>query len=115
MEYDLIDSYKTLEDEYDNKYPTLTEYHSDKWSICPKCESKPRVWEFDNGRSAACKCAKKYGKDNYVHAISIMEYYRKNNGSTIGYPYLELRDNWNKRCYDMDIINRRNSTIDDLL
>tara|TARA_R110000772_G_scaffold262964_1_gene382451 strand:+ start:2654 stop:3013 length:360 start_codon:yes stop_codon:yes gene_type:complete len=113
-EYDLIDSYKTLEEAYDT-HTWNSECHSDKWDTCPRCEAKPRVWLFDNGRFAACKCSTKYDTKCNVHAISIGQYIRQNNGSMVGYPETELRDNWNQHCYDLDIVNRRNSIIDELI
>tara|TARA_R110000772_G_scaffold20466_5_gene56832 strand:+ start:3294 stop:3650 length:357 start_codon:yes stop_codon:yes gene_type:complete len=113
-EYDLIDSYKTLEEAYDIPYPIMGEWHSDKWNTCPICEAKPKVWEFNNGRFACCKCNTRYGK-NAASAIPIMEYVRNNNGSALDFPRLQLRDNWNKYCYNLDIANRRNQIIDDLI
>ena len=113
-EYDLIDSFKTLEETYDIPYPSMKEWHSDKWETCPICDAKPKVWEFDNGRFASCKCNTRYGK-NAASAISICEYIRQNNGSALGYPQLQLRDNWNQHCYDLDIVNRRNRIIDELI
>ena len=113
-DYDLIDAFKSIEECYDIPYPSLEEMHSSKWDTCPICYAKPRLWEFNNGRYAACKCVERYKDSRNVSAISIMEHLRKNNGSAWDYPSLELRDNWNKRCHDLDIVNRRNSMIDDI-
>ncbi len=83
MEYDLIDTYKELT-EKDN--PSV-------WLTCPICIAKPRIWCFDNGRFAACKCSKKYSGPN-ITAIVVMPYYRSH-GTLAGFPDNELRDNWN--------------------
>jgi hypothetical protein len=113
-EYNLTDSFKPLEEVYDifiwNK-----ECHSDKWDTCPKCDAKPRVWLFDNGRMAACKCNTKYIDVHKISAISIGEYIRTNNGSMVGFPETELRDNWNQYCYDLDIVRRRDKIIDEII
>lgn len=81
--YDLIDSYVEL--------PNETKH---LWNICPSCLALPRIWEFDNGRSAACKCNSKYDNKK-IYAISIGEYYRKHN-TLNGFPDNQLRENWNK-------------------
>lgn len=92
MEYDLIDAYVILEEEG---------FDSSTWNSCPVCKAKPKVWIFDNGRFADCKCGKKYSKRS-VKAISIGEYVRNNNGSMARYPDDELRINWNRRCEELE-------------
>jgi hypothetical protein len=59
------------------------------WMKCSRCNVKPRVWIFDNGRFAKCLCAHKYGKAQ-AEAISINEGTRNNS-----YDHDELRKNWN--------------------
>ena len=113
-EYTLINSYKTLEELYDIPFPIMTEWHSDKWENCPNCDAKPKVWEFNNGRYAACKCNSRYDKKD-ISATSIGDHIIKNNGSAAGYQQLELRDNWNQHCYDLDIVARRERIIDELI
>lgn len=112
--YDLIDSFITLEEAYDIPYPIMKEWASDKWKWCPVCDAKPRVWTFDNGRFAACKCHKKYG-DGYIQAVSIGEWVRSHNGSALHYPELELRDNWNKRCVRLNLSEFREESINQLI
>jgi len=81
------------------KYMSFTFYkepeNKDKWLECPECELKPRVWEYDNGRSAHCVC----GEDCYTHkhevrAKPIMEFVKKTGGFN-GYDSDELRKKWN--------------------
>jgi len=104
MEYDLINSYKTLEEEG---------FDPNQWDTCPKCDAKPKVWIFDNGSFADCKCGKKY-TDSSVSAIAVMTYYRLHN-TLAGYPDNELRDNWNKRVYELSESNRIDNTINIIL
>lgn len=67
------------------------------WLECPNCGLKPKIWEFDNGRSTGCGC----GVNNYdhfsIHAESIMSYIKHsyNGTSCEGYDSDELRKNWN--------------------
>jgi hypothetical protein len=84
MEYNLIDAYQTLEAA--NKNPA-------EWRTCPVCHAKPKVWIFNNGRSAACKCFAKYEKK--IEAISLGGYFMQHK-SFNGYPEELLKENWNK-------------------
>lgn len=40
------------------KYKAISAYKIpkdiDMWLVCPNCNLKPLVWEFNNGRSTAC-------------------------------------------------------------
>lgn len=80
-DYDLIDDYK---------FPL----NIDDWNNCPACDSKPKVWVYDNGRSASCKCHNSKYDHRSIFAESILSYY-ENNGSLDGYGSEDLRDNWN--------------------
>lgn len=73
--------YKSLED--------LREKPED-WNTCQLCETKPRLWIFDNGRHARCEC-----KDSAVQAISIWQYHEMHNGDMTNYDNSPLRDAWN--------------------
>lgn len=108
--YDLTDAYKTIEESYDNKYDALVELHSDKWEDCPRCNCKPKLWEFDNGRVAACKCATRYGNEYKIRAISINEHLSTHYDLT-DYAHLGLRDNWNNHTE----LLRRELTIDHII
>ena len=48
--WDIINSYKELTDK---DFPEF-------WLKCRVCGSKPRIWLFNNGRYAKCKCFGKY-------------------------------------------------------
>ncbi len=76
-----IDTYEPLKD-------------SEGWKECPMCGSLPRVWIFDNGRFAKCRCAEKYGPA-MARAESIMSYHRRR-GDTIGHDSFGLRTAWNE-------------------
>ena len=80
--YNLIDSYKQ---------PT----NSEEWLDCPVCHSKPLVWIFDNGRHTGCKCHNHTYDHRAIQAESIMEYYRRNGNSLVGFDDNELLSNWN--------------------
>ena len=83
---DLIDSFVTPKDE-------------ELWLPCPKCGYKPKVWIFDNGRYTACGGCRRNKYDHFqIRAESIMSWLRSHNGSLIGFPDDELRENWNKYC-----------------
>lgn len=89
--WNLIDAYKPLD-------KCRFVKNKDDWEVCPDCGEKPRVWIFDNGEYADCKCC----KDLYEHGASsvsvesICEHMRKNNGSTLNYDGDLLRKEWNK-------------------
>ena len=70
-------------------------YHKG-WKKCPKCGEIPRLWIFDNGAFARCRCLMKYDPDP-VRAESIMSYAKRHNGSIYGrVPTQEmLRMKWN--------------------
>ena len=83
---DLIDSFVTPKDE-------------ELWLPCPKCGYKPKVWIFDNGRYAACGGCRRNKYDHFqIRAESIMSWLLSHNGSLVGFPDDELRENWNKYC-----------------
>jgi hypothetical protein len=98
-DWDLIDSYVTLESIFE-KYPMLDYCNPENWTDCPECESKPKIWSFNNGNYACCKCYSKYGNHD-VEAINILEYLNQNDGSAEGYQDDQLMKNWNKRCIDL--------------
>ena len=80
-EWATIDAYKPPKDEQN-------------WKACPKCQRKPRVWEFDNGSYARCQCKEKYtGAD--VSVQSICDYGRQNNWNFTNYDIDGLRKAWN--------------------
>ena len=90
-------------EDYRWKYNSFDFYkkpdNKDEWLKCPECRLKPRVWEFDNGRSAHCVC----GKDRYHHkhqisAKPIGDYVRESGGFA-GYDKDDLRKNWNNYIY----------------
>lgn len=66
----------------------------EKWKVCPKCGSKPRIWVFNNGRFAKCMCARTYGP-SMARAESILSY-QKRCGNTEEYDSNGLLDAWNQ-------------------
>ena len=64
------------------------------WLKCHVCGEYPKVWIFDNGNFAKCRCMGQYEK---VFTTSIIECYFRQNKSYDGYKHL-LRDAWNARC-----------------
>lgn len=86
--YFCIDAYKDVpEDEH--------------WEKCPCCHLKPKVWEFDNGRSTACGCWKNMYDHFSVRAESIMSVLIRCDGDLREYNSDQLRVNWNKYCANM--------------
>ncbi len=67
------------------------------WDTCPNCQKKPRLWLFDNGCYAKCKCDTKYGKAS-AEGINIEEWLITHNNSASDYDthHHDLRENWNK-------------------
>lgn len=63
------------------------------WATCPRCGVRPRIWEFDNGRFAKCRCSGKWDPAS-VSAISIGAVWRRDQ-NTAAYDNDELRKNWN--------------------
>jgi hypothetical protein len=74
------------------------------WKKCKYCKCFPRVWEFNNGSFAGCKCNKKY-TDSKVRSESILSYITRNNGSALNYPHDGLRKAWNHFIITNEIIN----------
>ncbi len=81
------------------KYKAISAYKIpkdiDMWLVCPNCNLKPLVWEFNNGRSTACGC----GENEYNHfsiwSESIMSWVTRFGGSALNYDSNKLRKNWN--------------------
>lgn len=88
------DSYQLLEEENENV---------DDWSICPNCLEYPRLWIFNNGKYAKCRCQGLYDKAQAV-GQSINEYYQINK-TLENYSNKDLMENWNKRCMYIKILN----------
>ena len=65
------------------------------WSKCPKCNELPRVWIFDNGSFAKCRCTYKYDLPE-ASSESIMSVCRRNNGDVSEYDRDYLRQAWNR-------------------
>lgn len=83
--WDLIDAYLPFEER-------MPEYARKGWVACTKCGHLPRLWLFNNGKSAACQCFQRYG--NHVRSESILS--KVNRGAPLDDEYCdELRDNWN--------------------
>lgn len=82
--YDLIDDYVFPE-------------NLDEWRECPYCNAKPKIWIFDNGRFASCKCHNSKYDSRTIQAESLNAYYSRT-GSLKDFNNNELRDNWNKFC-----------------
>lgn len=83
------------------KYKCIDAYEEPEnpmeWLPCPRCDLRPLVWEFDDGRATACGC----GTDCYSHwsvqAESIMSVIKRsdNGKSAEAYDIDELKNNWN--------------------
>lgn len=71
--------------------------NSEEWYECPHCNSKPRIWEFDNGRFAQCRCSVDYSKYNKrtIVAESIGELLRRTGGDATDYDECALQKAWN--------------------
>lgn len=80
--YDLLDDYVTLES---------AAFKPEEWGTCPKCEAKPKVWLFDNGRYAACKCFTFYGQKVKSESVNSAAY----RDDMRNFDNDELRNNWN--------------------
>lgn len=72
-----------------------------EWLECPCCGLKPKVWEFNNGRSTACGCGTSRYDHFSVHSESIMSVVSRCNGSVMDFETDDLRKNWNEYCMTM--------------
>lgn len=72
----------------------IVTFKPDEWLECPHCKEKPRLWIFDNGEYAKCKCQDTYDKAA-ASGISIWDYHKKHNGDMTEWNHDDLRDNWN--------------------
>lgn len=79
---------------YDLIHSFIFPNDTNDWLECPICHAKPKVWIFDNGRTASCKCHNTTYDHFSIHAQSIMSHY-KNDGNTANYNPHELKENWN--------------------
>lgn len=72
------------------------QYHKG-WKKCLVCKEIPRIWIFDNGNFASCRCRYMYDPPQ-ARAESIMSYVVRNNGSLVGHEDSQesLRKVWNK-------------------
>lgn len=89
-----------LSDDYVHDYYKCIDAYLDcagDWSNCPVCKLKPKVWEFNNGRSTACGCWKNKYDHFSIRAESITSVYHRT-GSTEEYDSDSLRKNWNHWC-----------------
>lgn len=80
-----IDDYKPLD-------------NTDKWDRCPNCYEYPRVWVFDNGNYAKCRCSYKYEEPQATAESITSACYKR------GISYEEyqeyLRKEWNAYCFN---------------
>jgi len=81
-DYLLIDAYEIPDD-------------VDEWLSCPKCNMKPLVWVFNNGRSTGCGCGESMYNHFSIHAESINSIYKRT-GKTAEYSCDDLKNNWNQ-------------------
>lgn len=77
-----MDVYKQLED-------------NTNWKQCPTCNEFPRLWIFNNGSHARCRCNHKWDAAPAI-AESIMSFYKRTGGTD--YDRNKLRDDWNLYC-----------------
>lgn len=64
------------------------------WKKCKNCSSFPRVWSFNNGVYAKCRCTYKYDVHQAM-AESVCSYAKRNNGSLLNYDNNEIVRQWN--------------------
>ena len=84
-----------------NYYHCIDTYRDPEgdWDECPCCGLRPKVWEFDNGRSTACGCWTNRYLHFSIHAESIMSIHKRTGGKGMNeYDGDELRENWNHWC-----------------
>ena len=93
--WDLIDAYRPIEE----VLPKGARYG---WLECTGCNEKPRLWVFDNGRYASCKCFKKYGR--HVCSESCLSTLKRGASLVEDHYCGELRNNWNHWVVTGEII-----------
>lgn len=84
-----------------------------EWSSCPRCNLKPKIWIFDNGRYTACGCWNNRYDHLSIQAESIMSVYTRTGGKGMDqHDRDDLRKNWNHWCLTGEILfqhaSRRN-------
>ena len=79
----------------------------EEWKNCPKCGLKPKIWEFDNGRSTACGCWESRYDQLGVSAESINSVINRTRGMR-EYDSEELKNNWNHFCETGEILFDKN-------
>lgn len=89
--YQLTDSYIFPED-------------LEEWDNCPVCNAKPKVWEFNNGRYASCRCHNSEYDHHIIYAESIMSCYINDNGSLKNHKDDGLKNNWNTWCRTGEVL-----------
>lgn len=73
-------------------YKILSNY--DGWLKCKSCNEYPRLWIFDNGQYARCRCNYKYDNAD-VRTESIMSYYRRTGKTDNPLAEISLKEAWN--------------------
>lgn len=73
---------------------------------CPKCNLRPKVWTFDNGRYTACGCWNNQYQHWSICAESIGSIYKRSK-MTAEYSSKDLLNNWNHYCLTGEIIFER--------
>lgn len=81
-----IDSYDPID--------VVSDWWGGEFLECPKCDRKPRLWIFDNGKFAKCQCCEVYGQP-MARSESITSVHMRT-GNTAEYNLDDLRLAWNK-------------------
>lgn len=69
------------------------------WLPCPECGTTPKVWIYDNGRHACCRCCRKYSRYERAKEVSLpgIAQFVEMSGTFEGFGgEEELRNAWNK-------------------
>jgi len=94
--------HEALKYQYHNSYDLINAYvfpdNIDEWENCPVCNSKPKIWTFNNGRSTGCKCHNSKYDHFSISAESIISHHKRKKGNTSKYDVNELCKNWNYWC-----------------
>lgn len=109
--YDLIESYKTIEDHFDDsewwgKYGIVIPKYNKVWLECPKCQALPKLWVFNNGSYASCKCHNNTYKNMTISVEDINSTLIRCNGSAVEYDSDNLRKAWNSYALQFELLHK---------
>lgn len=113
--YDLINRYKTIEDHFDDsewwsKYGVVIPKYDKVWLKCPKCQALPKLWIFDSGSYASCKCHNNTYQNMTISSEDVCSVFIRCKGNVTEYDSDNLRKVWNNYTLQFGLLYKISTT-----